>query len=103
MMAAGGARRRRHARGHPAAALEWARHARAWRAFVYFTGPALIQSLPVVAAARKLSTTPARSLFVQERKGPGVRDYIMLKRRNAEPPVLSRAAHRGARAGHQGR
>jgi hypothetical protein len=66
------------------AALEWARHARPGEKFVYFTGPALIQALPVVAAARRLHDL-GEVIFVQERRGPGTRDYVMLKRRNAEP------------------
>jgi hypothetical protein len=68
--------------------------------FVYFTGPVLIQSLPVVAAARKLHDA-GEVMFVQERTGPGVRDYIMLKRRNAEPPAAEPRRGRGARAGHR--
>lgn len=74
----------------PEAAFEWASKARPGERFVYFTGSALSQSLPVVAAARKLEAA-GEVLFLQERKAPGVRDYIMQKRRNVEPPVLSRA------------
>jgi hypothetical protein len=73
------------------AAIEWARHARPGEKFVYFTGPALLQALPVVAAARALHEA-GEVIFVQERRSPGVRDYVMLKRRNVEPPrPLSRA------------
>ncbi len=75
----------------PQAALEWARHARPGEKFIYFTGPALIQALPVVDTARKLHEA-GEVIFVQERAGPGIRHYLMLKRRNAEPKVLSRAA-----------
>lgn len=66
------------------AALEWARHAKPGEKFIYYTGPCLIQALPVVAAARQLHEA-GEVIFVQERRGPGVRDYVMLKRRNAEP------------------
>jgi hypothetical protein len=60
--------------------------------FVYFTGAG---AHPIAAGGGRGAQArgkPARSCSCRSAKGPGVRDYIMLKRRNAEPPQpLSRA------------
>lgn len=76
----------------PAQAVEhWAKAARPGERFVYFTGPALVRSLPVVDAVERLKML-GEVLTVQQRRGPHLFDYLVIKRRNVEPPPLSAAA-----------
>jgi hypothetical protein len=73
-----------------AAVEEWARHAAPGEQLTYFTGPRLLQEAPAVVAARRLEAQ-GEVLFFQRRKAPGLFDYVMQRRRNAERPPLSRA------------
>lgn len=72
-----------------AAVEDWASRASPGDELTYFIGPRLLQ-VPAVRAARRLEAA-GEVLFFQRRKGPGLFEYVMQRRRNVERKPLSRA------------
>ncbi len=65
---------------------------------VYFSGQWLVQSDPAVRAARRLIDL-GLAIPTQKRLGPGLYDYYLTKRRNAEATPISRGQIEPTRRG----